>query len=166
MQPNLWQLLSCTGEVGCREGSISYLDKFYQPFLYHVWFLLELDLKKTPLWNFEIWAVCVLLQPTFFFHIKALMGEVNPNFSKCYRKNWLLCTSINWSSNLVNSAPCKFSLIWCKVVCNNNISVLIYLIPLTPYHSVPTFANSNMLTIFNTFPNMIFQWRTNIVSSS
>ena len=33
------------------------------------------------------------------------------------------------------------------------------------YHSIPTFANSNMLTSFNALPNMNFQWSNDIVSS-
>ena len=88
------------------------------------------------------------------------------NFSKCYRKKCFLCTSIKWPSDLVNSASCKCSLIWCKMVCNNNIAVLIwYLMPLISYHSVPTFVNSNMLS-FNTLHHMIFHWGNDIVSFS
>ena len=33
-------------------------------------------------WFFEIWALCVFLQPTLFFHINALRGEINPQFFK------------------------------------------------------------------------------------
>ena len=36
MSPSLSKVLSYTEEVGCREGSFSYLDKFYQPFLYYL----------------------------------------------------------------------------------------------------------------------------------
>ena len=32
MEPNLSKMICCTGEVGSRGKSISYLDKFYQPF--------------------------------------------------------------------------------------------------------------------------------------
>ena len=36
MQVNLFQVLSSTGEVGCREESLSCLDKYYQSFLNYV----------------------------------------------------------------------------------------------------------------------------------
>ena len=33
------------------------------------------------------------------------------------------------------------------------------------FHSIPTFANSNMLTSFNALPHMTFKWGNGIVFS-
>ena len=74
---------------------------------------------------FKTWALCLFLQPTFFFHVNALNGEINLHFFKMlwkkeikfssHWKKWLLCISINWPITLVNGAYYKCSLISHKI---------------------------------------------------
>ena len=74
---------------------------------------------------FKTWALCLFLQPTFFFHVNALNGEINLHFFKMlwkkeikfssHWKKWLLCISINWPITLVNRAYYKCSLISHKI---------------------------------------------------
>ena len=74
---------------------------------------------------FKTWALCLFLQPTFFFHVNALNGEINLHFFKMlwkkeikfssHWKKWLLCISINRPITLVNGAYYKCSLISHKI---------------------------------------------------
>ena len=74
---------------------------------------------------FKTWALCLFLQPTFFFHVNALNGEINLHFFKMlwkkeikfssHWKKWLLCISINWPITLVNGTYYKCSLISHKI---------------------------------------------------
>ena len=74
---------------------------------------------------FKTWALCLFLQPTFFFHVNALNGEINLHFFKMlwkkeikfsnHWKKWLLCISINWPITLVNGAYYTCSLISHKI---------------------------------------------------
>ena len=102
------------------------------------------EFKDWALWNsmYKIWSIpLVIFTPSLQLRIPPSYFENSPTPNPQEGQIWNLPTPKLVLGGSHYAAIVTFY--W-------------YLIPLSSYHSIPTFSNSNMLKSFNAFPHMIF----------